>query len=166
LNALKHANRIYGADLFDLDAWSADGAIESAETRHELFYRALYDTNVGKRRFRKDQRIDIGHSIKYSLGETQRLFRRAKAQQADRWLNSIGDYGKLCASRPCEVVSCGLTLSLTVHAQDCTNWNHTVRRITRNREWWKQLYGLMDDSKWYRRELAVAVRSERACQRS
>jgi hypothetical protein len=96
MNALKHANRIYGADLFDLNAWAADGAIEAAEMRHELFYRALHDTNVGKRRFRKDQRIDIGHSIKYSLGETQRLFRRAKAYQADRWLNSTGDYGELC----------------------------------------------------------------------
>jgi hypothetical protein len=75
MNALKHANRIYGAALFDLDAWAADGTIEaSAETRHKLFYRALHDTDVGGRRFRKGQRIDIGHSIKYSLGEAQRLF--------------------------------------------------------------------------------------------
>jgi uncharacterized SAM-dependent methyltransferase len=107
MNALKHANRIYGAALFDLDAWAADGTIEaSAEMRHKLFYRALHDTDVGGRRFRKGQRIDIGHSIKYSLGEAQRLFRHSKVRQADRWLSSTGDYGKLCLLPPI-MVSCG-----------------------------------------------------------
>lgn len=95
MNALKHANRVCEMQLFDLTAWKADGRIDQQAHMHSLFYRALHDTQVSSRVFRRGDCLSLGHNIKYPIGEVQNLFRDAGMREEHRWENKDGDYGKL-----------------------------------------------------------------------
>ncbi|KAI9720218.1 MAG: hypothetical protein M1812_003036 [Candelaria pacifica] len=92
MNALTNANAVMGYQLFDLEAWRADGEIDPKHSCHQLFYRATKDTLVGDRPFKEGDRLTLGHNIKYPKDEVQRIFHGAGLQQAAQWDNSTQDY--------------------------------------------------------------------------
>lgn len=100
MNALHNANSVMGYDLFDIEAWRADGEIDRKQSRHQLFYRALKDTAVGHHLFKAGERLALGQNIKYPKDEAQRIFHGAGIEQAARWDNSTEEYSKSQPERP------------------------------------------------------------------
>ena len=101
LNGLEHANRLLGANSFDIDHWRVIGEYDRTAGRHHAFVSPDRDVVIDGVLIRKDERIRIEESYKWSSQDTAQLWDAAGLAEGAKWTNSIGDYGKFqhCATR-------------------------------------------------------------------
>lgn len=89
-NGLRHANQIIGSNAFDLDVWRVIGEFNEAEGRHQAFVSPSQDTYVEEVLVKKDERVRIEESHKYSEEETNTLWQAAGLTEKMRWTNKEG----------------------------------------------------------------------------
>jgi L-histidine Nalpha-methyltransferase / hercynylcysteine S-oxide synthase len=96
LNGLEHANQLLGSDEFDVGDWRVIGEYryDAEGGRHVAFVTPTRDVTIDGILVRKDEKIQIEESNKFSPDEANRLFLDAGLQQGVRWTNETGDYGK------------------------------------------------------------------------
>jgi L-histidine Nalpha-methyltransferase / hercynylcysteine S-oxide synthase len=96
LNGLEHANQLLGSDEFDISDWRVIGEYryDTEGGRHVAFVTPKRDVTIDGILVRKDEKIQIEESNKFSSDEANRLFHHAGLQQGVRWTNETGDYGK------------------------------------------------------------------------
>jgi EasF-like predicted methyltransferase len=98
LNGLEHANRLLATenctDIFDISQWKVIGEYDDVQDRHVAYVSPKQDLTVYGVVIKKDERIQIEESNKYSSDETNQLFRGAGLVQGPRWTNHQGDYGE------------------------------------------------------------------------
>lgn len=93
-NGLDNANRLLGSKQFDLNHWSGNGEYDIAAGRHHAFVTPDVDVSIDGVLIRKDERVWIEESNKWSSDETARLWDAAGLREGAKWCNSTGDYGK------------------------------------------------------------------------
>jgi EasF-like predicted methyltransferase len=103
LNGLEHANRLLGSEHFDPKTWKVFGEYryDSEGGRHVAFVSPRQDVVVDGITIKKDEKIQIEESNKYSPAETNRLLKGAGLQQGAKWANETGDYGKFRSCDAC-----------------------------------------------------------------
>jgi EasF-like predicted methyltransferase len=102
LNGLKHANTLLSPSAgFDLKSWKVIGEYDEEYGRHQAFVSPLEHVMVDNVLIKKDERVRIEESYKYSREEISRLWEDAGLSASTIWPNAKGDYGKHvnCKSR-------------------------------------------------------------------
>lgn len=93
-NGLQHANHLLGSNQFDLKHWSGNGEYDGAGGRHHAYVSPNCDVTVDGILIRKNERVWIEESNKWSPNETTQLWNDAGLVEGAKWCNSMGDYGK------------------------------------------------------------------------
>jgi EasF-like predicted methyltransferase len=95
LNGLEHANSLLGSKDFKLRDWKVIGEYRYDEDggRHVAFVTPIKDVIIDGIKIKKNERVHIEESHKYSADEANRLFNNAGLVQGARWANTHGDYG-------------------------------------------------------------------------
>jgi uncharacterized SAM-dependent methyltransferase len=99
LNGLKHANRIMGETVFNLEDWDAVGAYNKEAGGHQAFVSPKRDVQIDGVKINKGERIRIEESYKYSTEEIEHLWVEAGLVSNTVFSNSTGNYGMLDSSR-------------------------------------------------------------------
>jgi EasF-like predicted methyltransferase len=96
LNGLKHANQLLGREEFDIANWRVIGEYryDAAGGRHVAFVTPRRDVTIDGILVRKDEKIQIEESNKFSSDEANQLFGQAGLLQGVKWTNETGDYCK------------------------------------------------------------------------
>jgi uncharacterized SAM-dependent methyltransferase len=96
LNGLEHANQLLGSHEFNIDEWHVIGEYryDADGGRHVAFVTPKRDVAIDGILVRKDEKIQIEESNKFSADEANRLFHHAGLQQGVKWTNETGDYGE------------------------------------------------------------------------
>jgi EasF-like predicted methyltransferase len=114
LNGLKNANTLLDQGTgFDLNDWRVIGEYDTGNGRHHAFVSPIKDVMVDNVLIRKDERVRIEESYKYSHDEILRLWEDARLSANTVWSNKRGDYalhlvsksGFFFPSRPAEYAS-------------------------------------------------------------
>lgn len=100
LNALLHANKILGGDVFSKKDWEYVGLWNSEEGRHEAYLQALQDLVIDKGRFgsrgeiiiQKGEKVRIERSYKLDLQEVLEVWEGAGLVEGSKWGCMSGDY--------------------------------------------------------------------------
>ncbi|KAF2459036.1 C-type lectin protein [Lineolata rhizophorae] len=101
LNGLVHANRLLGREVFKLDDWRVVGEYDEAAGRHQAFASPNKDVVFDDSTIiRKDERVRIEESYKFSADETIQLWESAGLAEGASWFNKLGDYGLHLVSIP------------------------------------------------------------------
>jgi dimethylhistidine N-methyltransferase len=91
LNALRHINRVIGAD-FDETRWRHVGAYNEKLGRIEMHLQSSIDQRVmiggSARHFAKGERIHSENSYKYSRGQFEAMLREAGFSDINAWTNA------------------------------------------------------------------------------
>jgi EasF-like predicted methyltransferase len=93
-NGLENANRIFGRKDFDLEKWNVIGEYDEAAGRHHAFVFPTQDTTIDSITVKKDERVRIEESYKFSELDVSRLWKAASLVQGAKWANKLGDYGQ------------------------------------------------------------------------
>lgn len=98
LNGLEHANQLLGSQDFDTNTWRVFGEYRYDEFggRHVAFVSPTRDVVIDGVSIRKDEKIKIEESNKFSAEETRQMFHDAGLVQGTKWVNDQGDYGMHC----------------------------------------------------------------------
>jgi L-histidine Nalpha-methyltransferase / hercynylcysteine S-oxide synthase len=96
LNGLEHANHLLGSNEFDLNNWTVFGEYRYDEQggRHVAFVSPKQDVTIDGILIRKNEKIQIEESNKFSSNEANQMFNNAGLVQGARWTNETGDYCK------------------------------------------------------------------------
>jgi EasF-like predicted methyltransferase len=96
LNGLEHANDVLGSKDFDTTYWKVFGEYRYDENggRHVAFVSPTGDVVVDGISIKRDEKIQIEESNKFSPEETSQMFHEAGLVEGPRWANQQGDYGK------------------------------------------------------------------------
>ncbi|KAF2103583.1 hypothetical protein NA57DRAFT_33375 [Rhizodiscina lignyota] len=100
LNGLKQANRLLQTEAFDLRVWRVIGEFDASAGRHHAFVSPTEDTVIDGVFIKRDERVRIEESYKFSPEEVVALFQYASLAEGARWMNERGDYGLHMASKP------------------------------------------------------------------
>jgi uncharacterized SAM-dependent methyltransferase len=119
LNGLVHANELLGYEAFNMADWEAVGRYDVSDGKHQAFVVPKRDTTVEGVTVRKDEKIRIEESYKYSPTQLEHLWRQAGVIEASSWTNTMGDYSKLHIVRNIEgnPTAFSLTTYRSPHAQ-------------------------------------------------
>jgi L-histidine Nalpha-methyltransferase / hercynylcysteine S-oxide synthase len=94
-NGLRHANRIFGHEAFDISKWNVVGEYDKAAGRHHAFVFPTQDTQIDGVAVLKDERIRIEESYKFSALDVARLWKDSGLTEGARWAHTkSGDYGE------------------------------------------------------------------------
>lgn len=96
-NGLRHANRLFDREVFDLKKWRVIGEYDETAGRHHAFVSPTQDVSIDGAVVLKDEKVRIEESYKFSELDVSRLWKAASLVQGAKWANKTGDYGK---SRP------------------------------------------------------------------
>ena len=97
LNGLKQANRLLGTEAFNLDHWKVIGEFDVEAGRHHAFVVPDADVVIDGVVIRKDERVRIEESYKWSAHEASRLWDASGLKEGAKWSNTSADYGKQCS---------------------------------------------------------------------
>ncbi|KAF2871376.1 C-type lectin protein [Massariosphaeria phaeospora] len=100
LNGLKHANHVFGKEVFKLNEWEAIGEYDTAAGRHHAFVSPVKDVEIDGVKIVKGERIRIEESYKWDRGEIHRLWDQAELVENTVFSYSKGDYGLYLVSKP------------------------------------------------------------------
>ncbi|KAF1955820.1 hypothetical protein CC80DRAFT_492772 [Byssothecium circinans] len=100
LNGLKHANRLLGETVFNLDDWDTIGEYDVENGCHRAFVSPLKDVEIDGVRIAKGERLRIEESYKYSRKETERLWDEAGLVENSVWCNKTADYALHLVVKP------------------------------------------------------------------
>ncbi|KAF1990762.1 hypothetical protein K402DRAFT_324449 [Aulographum hederae CBS 113979] len=100
LNGLKHANRLLGSEAFVLDDWQVIGEYDVSGGRHHASVAPTKDVVIDGVVIKKDEKIHIEESHKYSRRDLTRLWTKAGLVKGATWTNSLGDYALHMVSKP------------------------------------------------------------------
>lgn len=92
-NGLKHANEMLGRQVFNLNDWKVIGEFNEAAGRHQAFVSPVMDKDVEGILVKKDEKVRIEESHKYSDAEVEELWRAAGVVEQARWINQSEAYG-------------------------------------------------------------------------
>lgn len=121
-NGLKHANETLGKMIFDLDIWRVIGEYSEEHGRHQAFVSPSEDTEVNGVRIRKDERVRIEESHKYSEKEIEDLWIAAGVFECTRWSHPVQTYGSSLPSAAVVLVTsyevniCAVSLDFKIFA--------------------------------------------------
>lgn len=93
-NGLDHANILLGHQTFKQDEWAIEGRYDSLEHRHEAYYVALKDVQIGHILIRKGEKLKLEESHKYSELESYQLWRAAGLVPESSYFNDDRTYGQ------------------------------------------------------------------------
>lgn len=93
MNGLKHANETLGKTIFELDVWRVIGEYSEEHGRHQAFVSPSEDTEVNGVLIRKDEKVRIEESYKYSDKEIEDLWTAAGVCESTRWSHPNQTYG-------------------------------------------------------------------------
>lgn len=93
-NGLKHANRLFGHEEFDMKKWKIIGEYDETARRHHAFVSPTQDVKIDGVVVHKDERVRIEESYKFSELDVSRLWKAASLVQGAKWANRTGDYGE------------------------------------------------------------------------
>jgi EasF-like predicted methyltransferase len=100
LNGLKHANELLGYEAFRLGDWVAIGRYDKQGGKHQAFVAPRSDVMIEGVAVRKDEELRIEESYKYSLAQSEQLWRDAGVIEGSNWSNTAGDYSKHAFTLP------------------------------------------------------------------
>ncbi|OAA76453.1 DUF323 domain protein [Akanthomyces lecanii RCEF 1005] len=94
LNGLRHANAVYGSDIFNLDDWKVIGEFIYDEDggRHQAFLSPNKEVTILGTTIKQAERLKIEQSLKYSQVGGEKLWRAAGLKEVKRWRRG-DDYG-------------------------------------------------------------------------
>lgn len=92
-NGLKHANETLRSNVFDMNVWGVIGEFNKEAGRHQAFVSPSQDTEVNGHLIRKDEKVRIEESHKYSDDEVDELWKAAGVFEKERWTNHNQPYG-------------------------------------------------------------------------
>ncbi|TQV92647.1 DUF323 domain-containing protein [Cordyceps javanica] len=94
LNGLRHANAVYGSEVFHLDDWKVIGEFIYDEDggRHQAFLSPTTEVNILGTTIKQAERLKIEQSLKYSQVGGEKLWRAAGLKEVKRWRRG-DDYG-------------------------------------------------------------------------
>ena len=92
LNGLLHANRLMGRDIFSKEDWKVIGEYDVQAGRHQAFYSPVRDIQVEGNLMKAGERIRVEESYKYSLLQSDELWRSAGLTLRARFRNHRNDY--------------------------------------------------------------------------
>lgn len=92
LNGLKHANRLLQTEAFNFQIWRVVGEFDAAAGRHHAFVSPTEDTIIDGVPIKRDERIRIEESYKFSPDEVVGLFEYARLSHGTCWMNKGGGY--------------------------------------------------------------------------
>lgn len=92
---MRHANAVYGGEIFNLDDWRVIGEFIYDEDggRHQAFLSPKKEVNILGTIIKQDERLKIEQSLKYSQIGAEKLWRTAGMREAKNWRRG-DDYGK------------------------------------------------------------------------
>ncbi|RYO93462.1 hypothetical protein DL766_004779 [Monosporascus sp. MC13-8B] len=95
LNGLRHANDVFGEQVFNLDDWKVIGEYVYDEEggRHQAFLAPKRDVVIMGEIIKANERIQIEQSLKYSAEDRENLWNAAGLTEIERWMTEDGDYG-------------------------------------------------------------------------
>lgn len=93
-NGLHHANLLFGHEEFDMKKWRVIGEYDGIARRHHAFVSPRQDVKIDGVVIRKDERVRIEESYKFSELDVSRLWKAAGLVQGAKWANKTGDYGE------------------------------------------------------------------------
>ncbi len=94
LNGLRHANAVYGSEIFHLEDWKVIGEFIYDEDggRHQAFLSPTKEVNILGTTIKHAERLKIEQSLKYSQVGGEKLWRAAGLKEVKRWRRG-DDYG-------------------------------------------------------------------------
>ncbi|KAM3503926.1 hypothetical protein MY11210_008535 [Beauveria gryllotalpidicola] len=94
LNGLRHANAVFGSEIFHLDDWKVIGEFIYDEDggRHQAFLSPTKEVNILGTTIKQAERVKIEQSLKYSQVGVEKLWRTAGLKEVKRWRRG-DDYG-------------------------------------------------------------------------
>ena len=98
LNGLMHANKLMGKEVFRKDDWRVIGEYDESAGRHQAFVSPVRDVLVEETLIRSGEKVRIEESYKYSLLQSDELWRRAGVKVRARFGNRSDDYRKLISN--------------------------------------------------------------------
>lgn len=129
MNALTHANRIMGRDIFESDKWRYEGRYDPVQGFHEACVYANSDVQISPEfRIAKDTQIRLERSHKYSKHEVLELFDRSQLNLTKDWSDSQDLY----------------SLYLTTVPSAYLPANHVDLKALPTLEEWSELWKLWD----------------------
>jgi EasF-like predicted methyltransferase len=95
LNGLEHANELLGSQDFDTNTWKVFGEYRYDEFggRHMAFVSPTRDVVIDGISIKKNEKIQIEESNKFTTEETRQMFNEAGLVEGAKWANHHGDYG-------------------------------------------------------------------------
>jgi EasF-like predicted methyltransferase len=102
LNGLVQANRLLGKEVFDISEWYVAGGYNVEAGRHEAFVCPKKDIEVEGVLVRKDERVRIEESYKYSVRQERELYSKAGLCVGATWGDGTGSYRECSCPYPCE----------------------------------------------------------------
>jgi len=92
LNGLDHANRVLGFQAFKQGDWTVTGHYNQNENRHEAFYVALHDVQIGKISIHRGEMLKFEDAYKYSEEASDHLWHAAGLIHQTSYSNQDGSY--------------------------------------------------------------------------
>ena len=94
MNGLANANRILKEPVFNLDDWRVIGeyVFDKDGGRHQAFYSPSKNLNILGGLIKKDERVQVEQSLKYSPAEAQTLWKEAGLKEIGRWTATKAEY--------------------------------------------------------------------------
>ena len=101
LNGLVNANRILKDTAFNLEDWRVIGeyVFDKDGGRHQAFYAPDKNVTVLGVNIKKDERVQVEQSLKYTAAETQTLWKQAGLKEVGRWTATKDEYSMDCPLR-------------------------------------------------------------------
>lgn len=96
-NGLEHANQLLGSKDFNTSTWKVFGEYRYNEQGggHVAFVSPTRDVSIDGVTIKKDEKIQIEESNKFSKEETEEMLYDAGLVLGAKWTNQAGDYGTL-----------------------------------------------------------------------
>ncbi|KAL1863493.1 hypothetical protein Plec18170_000329 [Paecilomyces lecythidis] len=92
MNGLAHANVVLGTDAFKPGQWQIVSAYDENEGRHRAFYSPTQDVSINGIKLRKGDKVIIEEAFKYSIEESEKLWRNAGLIPATAFGSSSDEY--------------------------------------------------------------------------
>ncbi|KAF1814158.1 hypothetical protein P152DRAFT_262529 [Eremomyces bilateralis CBS 781.70] len=102
LNGLLHANEILGEDAFSVADWRVIGeyVYDNRAGRHQAFLSPVKDVEVCGIHIKRDERVRIEESHKYSHDQLQELWQQAGLVSGASWMGKACEHGLHMATKP------------------------------------------------------------------